>query len=165
MATLNVAQTQAIGLALAEILCGELSDQTISLINSLHRENVPAPLDHLVGYIQGMNTSPEMRSSIVTDLMDEIRIIAEQEKEKRTGEAANAWGAMNYLLFEILESDNPHKLTREELSILPEPEDLQGWAAPLVDYIRNTSAEGNELATGLLNALEAIIKERKEKLS
>ena len=95
--------------------------------------------------------------------MDEIRIIAEQEK--RTGETTNAWGAVNYLLFEILESDNPHKLTREELSILPAPEDLPGWAAPLVDYIRNTSAEGKELAAGLLDTLEAIIKERKEKLS
>lgn len=165
MASLTVAQTQIIGLALAEVMCGELSDQTISLINSLRREDVPAPLDHLVGYIQGMNTSPEMRSSIVTDLMDEIRIIAEQEKEKRTGETTNAWGAMNYLLFEILESDNPHKLTREELSILPAPEDLPGWAAPLVDYIHNTSAEGKELAAGLLDALETIIKERKEKLS
>ena len=165
MASLTVAQTQAIGLAVAEILCGELSDQTISLINSLHREDVPAPLDHLVGYIQGMNTSPEMRNSIVTDLIDEIRIIAEQEKEKRTGETTNAWGAMNYLLFEILESEDPQKLTREELSILPAPEHLPGWAAPLVEYIRKTPAEGKELAAGLLDALEAIIKERKEKLS
>jgi hypothetical protein len=151
-------------LTLAEILCGELSDQTISLINSLRRDEVSDPLDHLVGYIQGMNTSADMRKSIVTDLMDEIRIIAEQEKEERTGETTNAWGAMNYLLFEILESDIPQKLTREELSILPAPEDLHGWAAPLVDTIRNTSAEGKELAAGLLDALEAIIKERKEKL-
>jgi len=59
-----------------------------------------------------------MRSAIVTDLLDEIRIIAEGEKEKRTGETTNAWGAMNYLLFEILESDASHQLTREELSIL-----------------------------------------------
>ena len=100
--------------------------------------------------------------SIVTDLMDEIRILAQEEKEKRTGEITNAWGAVNYLLFEILESDAPQNLTREELSILPAPEDLPGWAAPLVDYIRN--AEGKELAAGLLDILEAIIKERKEKL-
>jgi hypothetical protein len=51
------------------------------------------------------------------------------------------------------------------LSILPAPEDLPGWAAPLVDTIRNTRAEGKELAAGLLDALETIIKERKEKLS
>ena len=44
-----------------------------------------------------------MRSAIVTDLLDEIRIIAEGEKEKRTGETTNARGGMNYLLFEILD--------------------------------------------------------------
>lgn len=79
----TVIQTSVIGVALVEILNGELSDETIAAIDAIKRDDIPLPLNHIVGYIQGMNTEPDMRYSIVTDLIDEIRIIAEEEKAKR----------------------------------------------------------------------------------
>jgi hypothetical protein len=78
----TVIQTSIIGVALVEILNGELSDETIMAIGSIKYRDVPPPLNHLVGYIQGMNMDPNLRRSIVRDLNDEIRIIAEEQKEK-----------------------------------------------------------------------------------
>jgi len=80
----TITQTDVIiGMALVEILNGNLSDETIAAIGSIKYRDVPPPLNHLVGYIHGMNTEPDMRYSIVTDLIDEIRIISEEEKAKR----------------------------------------------------------------------------------
>jgi hypothetical protein len=163
-APLTTVQTQIIGTAIAEILSGELSDETIYAINSLKRENIPAPLDHLVAWIQGMNMAPDIRQSIITDLMGEIAQIAQDEKEKRTGPSSNAWAGMNYFLFEILE-DKGAALTREDVTLLPDRDEAPGWAVPLIDYAQGTSAEGKEMTLGLLNILEDIIKERKEELS
>ena len=165
MATpLTTVQTQIIGTAIAEILSGELSNETIYAINSLQHENIPAPLDHLVAWIQGMNMAPGMRQSINTDLMGEIAQIAQEEKEKRTAPSSNAWAGMNYFLFEILE-DKRAVLTREDVTLLSDRDDAPGWAVPLIDYARATSAEGKEMTLGLLNILEDIIKKRKEELS
>ena len=160
-APLTTVQTQIIGTAIAEILSGELSDETIYAINSLKRENIPTPLDHLVAWIQGMNMAPEMRQSIITDLMGEIAQVAQEEKEKRTGPSSNAWAGMNYFLFEMLDAD----LTREDATLPPDRDQAPGWAVPLIEYAQGTSAEGKEMTLGLLNILEAIVKERKEELS
>ena len=80
----SVIQTSVIGVALVEILNGELSDETIAAIDAIKRDDIPHPLNHIVGYIQGMNMDPNLRRSIVRDLNDEIRIIAEEQKEKLT---------------------------------------------------------------------------------
>lgn len=48
------AQTQTdviLGPLLVEILNGKLSDQTLSLVVAINRDNVPPPLDHLVGFL------------------------------------------------------------------------------------------------------------------
>lgn len=163
-ASLTTVQTQIIGTAIAEILSGELSDETIYAINSLKRENIPAPLDHLVAWIQGMNMAPDMRQSIITDLIGEIAEIAQEEKEQRIGPSSNAWAAMNYFLFEILESKRAD-LTRADVTLLPDRDEAPGWAVPLIDYAQGTSAEGKEMLLGLLHIIEDIIKERKEELS
>jgi hypothetical protein len=161
--TLTPIQTQIIGTAIAEILSGDLSDETIYAIDSLKQENIAAPLDHLIAWIQGMNMDPNMRQSIISDLMGEIAQIAQEEKEKRTGASSNAWAAINYLLFEMLESNNAD-LTREDIALLPDPEEAPGWAAPLISHARSTSANGKDLTIELLDILKNIIKERKEKL-
>ena len=61
--TLTPIQSQIIGTAIAEILSGDLSDETIYAIDSLKQENIPAPLDHLIAWIQGMNMDPDMCQS------------------------------------------------------------------------------------------------------
>jgi hypothetical protein len=73
-----------VGLAIAEILTGTLTDDTIRLIASIERSTIPQPLNHIVGYIQGVNTDPKIRPAIVRDLNDELRIIAETNKKSVT---------------------------------------------------------------------------------
>jgi hypothetical protein len=79
---LSAIQTIIIGIALVEILNGELSDETIVAVDAIKRDDIP--LNHIVGYIQGMNIDPKFRRSIVRDLNDEIRIISEKQKEMLT---------------------------------------------------------------------------------
>ena len=54
-------QKQILGAAIVDLLNGELTDETIAAIDSLKREDVPAPLSDLVGMIHGMTTLPRMR--------------------------------------------------------------------------------------------------------
>ena len=83
MLTTNISTNVIIGLALVEILNGELTDQTIAAVGSINYQEVPPPLNHLVGYIQGMNTDPAMRASQITSLMAEIATIAKEERDDR----------------------------------------------------------------------------------
>jgi len=77
MLTTNISTNVIIGMALVEILNGELTNQTIAAVGSINYREVPPPLNHLVGYIQGMNTDPAMRPSQITSLMAEIATIGE----------------------------------------------------------------------------------------
>ena len=86
MLTTNISTNVIIGLALVEILNGELTDQTIQLMATIQRDEVPAPLDHLVGFIQGSSISPEDRNWLVTALLQEVAQIALEEREKRLQE-------------------------------------------------------------------------------
>ena len=63
MLTTNISTNVIIGMALVEILNGELTDQTIAAVCSINYQGVPPPLNHLVGYIQGMNIDPAARIS------------------------------------------------------------------------------------------------------
>jgi len=83
MLTTNISTNVIIGMALVEILNGELTDQTIAAVCSINYQEVPPPLNHLVGYIQGMNTEPAMRASQITSLMAEIATIAKEERDDR----------------------------------------------------------------------------------
>jgi hypothetical protein len=86
MLTTNISTNVIIGMALVEILNGELTDQTIAAVGSINYQEVPPPLNHLVAYIQGMNTDPAMRASQITSLMAEIATIAKEEREDRLAE-------------------------------------------------------------------------------
>src|ERR1700752_4292309 len=80
MLTTNISTNVIIGMALVEILNGELTDQTIAAFCWINYQEVPPPLNHLVGYIQGMNTDPTVRASQITSLMAEIATIANRER-------------------------------------------------------------------------------------
>ena len=86
MLTTNISTNVIIGMALVEILNGELTDQTIAAVCSINYREVPPPLNHLVGYIQGMNIDPKMRASQITSLMAEIGTIAKEERADRLAE-------------------------------------------------------------------------------
>lgn len=79
-------QTQAnviLGLALVEILNGDLSDQTLALVAAINRDDVPPPLDHLVGFLHGASIDPEDRAWLIKASIKEIEQIAREKWEKQ----------------------------------------------------------------------------------
>ena len=71
-----------LGRLLMDIVHGDLTDETIRLVDQLDKDDVGAPMDHLVGYVQGMNMAANLRKWINRDLLDELRIIAIEQMEK-----------------------------------------------------------------------------------
>lgn len=88
MATTTPTQTQQdqiLGAVLAELARGELSDQTIVLVDTIDRKAVPEALRDVVSFIQGMSSEPAMRFHVITSLLREVagsfRELAEQREE------------------------------------------------------------------------------------
>ena len=65
-------QNQILGAALVELINGQLSDETIAAVDAIQRQDVPEPLRDVVGYMHGMSMMPELRHSIVKDLLREL---------------------------------------------------------------------------------------------
>ena len=168
--TLSPNQTNILGAALIELLSGQLSDETIAAVDSIKREDVPEPLNNLVGWMHGMTTESELRDSCITSLIDEIRIASIEALEKRR-EHPNAigvdWISMYTFLQHLLEGGAPDTSLRANVDagILPELKKAPAWARPLIQYAQSSSGDDRELTLGLLDILENIIKKRKEQLS
>ncbi|HKY54983.1 MAG TPA: hypothetical protein VJM08_11785 [Anaerolineales bacterium] len=76
-------QAQILGAALVEILNGRLSDETIAVVDTIKRNNVPEVFSEIVGFMHGMSTTPQMRPHVITHLLREIRGIANELVEER----------------------------------------------------------------------------------
>ena len=70
--TITPAVQNIMGTLLMELLNGQLSDETIAAVDGISRSDVPAPLRDVVSYMHGMSTMPELRHSIVKDLLREL---------------------------------------------------------------------------------------------
>jgi len=166
MAVTLKTQNQILGAAIVEILGGELSDETIAAIDGLNRDDLPDPLNNLVGYIQAMSTMPELRQSIVTSLINEIRVAALERLEERRehpNPISTSWMTMYHLLTQLLEGgDYDIRLNAE---MMPDPEQVPAWAEKLTKHVQGTSTEGKELTLSLLDVLENMIKQRREQLA
>jgi hypothetical protein len=64
-------------------LSGELSDETIAVVDTIQRQDVPEPLRDVVSYMHGMSTMPELRHSIINDLLIELAAGCRQLAEER----------------------------------------------------------------------------------
>lgn len=167
------AQTQILGATIMELLSGELSDETIAAVDSLKREDVPEPLNNLVGMIHGMSTMPELRQSIVGMLLDEVRIAAIEVLEEKYWEPGDrrstAWGSAHMMLTDMMQDSDsdPNIVVHDGVNkeLLPDPEQAPVWTAPLIAHAQGSRAEGKELTLELLDVLETIIKKRREQLS
>jgi len=62
---------------LVEILNGKLSDQTLALVVAINRDDVPPPLDHLVGLLQNSSIAPKDRDWLIKASIKEIEQIAQ----------------------------------------------------------------------------------------
>ena len=72
MATTTPTTQSVINTLLTELLNGQLSDETIAAVDRIQRSDVPEPLRDVVGYMHGMSMMPELRHSIVKDLLREL---------------------------------------------------------------------------------------------
>ena len=65
-----------------DIVHGDLTDETIGLVDQLDPDDLALPMAHLVRYVQGMNMAQHMRASINRDPLDELRIITIEQQEE-----------------------------------------------------------------------------------
>ena len=125
--TLKPIQAQILGTAIVEILNGELSDETIVAVDSLKRDNIPDPLNNLVGMMHGMTTHLPLRQSVIAMLQTEIAGAACEANEKLQGPPTlDSWKPMQSLFFDIFENNHLEDLIEEEIEILSDQEQVQG---------------------------------------
>lgn len=155
---------KVIGQLLVEVLDGEISSEMRKAVYSLGDSlAIPRPYGHLIAYAQGYALD---NTSMAHDLQEEVRGICIElleQKWEHPDARSTGWIGMYGILSEMLEGSNYD--IRKNIEMLPEPEKAPSWATPLINYARSSSTEGKELTLGLLDALERIIKERKEQLS
>ena len=70
-----------LGRLLMDIVHGDLTDETIRMVEQLDMDDLGLPMIHLVGYVQGMNKAAHMRTGINRALLDELRIITIEQME------------------------------------------------------------------------------------
>jgi hypothetical protein len=164
--TLKPIQTQILGTAIVEILNGELTDATVDAVDSIKREDVPEPLSNLVGYMHGMTMQPGLRQDIITSLIEEIRGATEEVLEKRRGKEMplSTWGLTQGLLFDIFENTHIEDMIEEEIAMLRDVENVEGWTAPLFNHVKSSQARHKELMLELLDVMEGVIQKRRATL-
>ena len=75
-------QTQIIGTALMELLDGKLTDQTIAAINTLKRDEICHPTEHIVGFIQGTFNPEKDREWLIQSLIGDIAFLANEKLDE-----------------------------------------------------------------------------------
>jgi hypothetical protein len=75
-------QIQIIGTALMEILDGKLTDETIKQINTLKRNEICHPTEHIVGFIQGTVEIEQNREWLVHSLLSDIAFLAKEKLDE-----------------------------------------------------------------------------------
>jgi hypothetical protein len=88
VATLKPIHAQILGATVIELLHGQLSDETINAVDSINRDDVPEPLDHVVGFMHGMTNDPDDRQECISMLLSEIADIAQEAMNKIQGKPA-----------------------------------------------------------------------------
>ncbi|MCI0554271.1 MAG: hypothetical protein L0287_25270 [Anaerolineae bacterium] len=160
MTTLSASQTQIIGTAIAELLSGNLSDETIIQINTLKRDEINNPLEHIVGFIQGTADPQQDREWLIRSLLGDISFLALETLDEKMKPEARTWTLTAYLLLEILEG-NIRETTRETILSMSNPEAIPSPCQPLVNHIRENK---EATAKDLLEILITIASDQKEKM-
>jgi hypothetical protein len=163
--SLKPMQIVILGTAIVELLHGELSDETIAAVDSLKREDIPEPLNNMVGWMQGMSTYPPLHEHQITSLIDEIRGAATEVLEERVGyPGPNTWAMMQSFFFDLVENEHVEDMIEEEITMLHDLEHVQAWTVPLINHVKSSKARHKELMIELLVLFEEIIKKRRAEL-
>lgn len=70
-----------LGRLLMDIVHGDLTDETIRMVELIDPDDLDLPMLHLVRYGHGMSRMPYMRRSINRSLLDELRVITLEQME------------------------------------------------------------------------------------
>lgn len=81
--TPTVEQKQILGALLFELMIGQLTDETIALVDTLDRNDVPSVFNEMVGFMHGMSTEPHLRYTVITHLVRELAGEASQLADER----------------------------------------------------------------------------------
>ena len=162
-------QEAILGRLLMDIVHGDLTDDTIRLVDQLDRDDVGAPMGHIVGYVQGMNVAPHMRESINRDLLDELRIITieqtealwpmEDEMPTWSPDAPIPEQAVCLLKDMILETLQG-KISLQTLEVVDDLDDLKTVPEPyrdILEYAQLAHEDGKQIARDLLQYLRVAI--------
>jgi hypothetical protein len=88
MQALTPSQTQIMGQALMELLDGKLTDEIIKQINTLKRDEIFHPTEHIVGFIQGTFDPARAREWLIKSLISDIAFLANEKLDELEKESA-----------------------------------------------------------------------------
>ena len=165
-------QEAILGRLLMDIVHGEITDETISLVDQLEPDDLALPMLQLVRYVQGMNRSRDMRASINQSLLDELKIVTIEQMEDlypSQAEEPPTWQLdalipdratpiVKDLLLDILQG----KISLETLLAIDELGDIQDVPEPyrdLLAYAQGSREDGKEIADILLYNLSMMIEQ------
>ncbi|HET6595838.1 MAG TPA: hypothetical protein VFG81_09460 [Anaerolineales bacterium] len=168
-------QEAILGRLLMDIVHGDLTDDTIGLVDQLDPDDLALPILHLVRYVQGMSMAPHMRAHINRDLLDELRIITieqsedlfpsrEQEPPSWRPDAlipTRALSIIKDLLLETLQGKIRYE-TLAAIDDLGELEDIPEPYRELLFLVQGDHQDGQEIADWLIYNLTGIIEEIKK---
>jgi hypothetical protein len=163
-----------LGRLLMDIVHGDLTDETIELVDQLDPDDLALPMVHLVRYVQGMSRWPPLRTSLNRGLLDELRIITiEQQEElypaperelptwRRDAPIPDrALSIIKDLLLETLQG----KIRYETLTAIDDMGELEDVPEPfreILSLVQGDREDGQEIADWLIYNLSSIIEELK----
>jgi hypothetical protein len=168
-------QEAILGRLLMDIVHGDLTDETIGLVDQLDLADLALPMRHLVAYVQGLNMSPHLRASINRSLLDELRIITIEQSEDlypSPEEEPPTWrpdapipdratSIIKDLLLEILIG----KISYETLTAIDDLSELEDVPEPyqeILSLVQGCPEDGQEIADFLIYNLSCMIDELKK---
>jgi hypothetical protein len=168
-------QEAVLGRLLMDIVHGDLTDDTIELVDQLEPDDLALPMLHLVRYVQGMSMSLNVRASINRMLLDELRIITIEQQEDLYPSPEDetppwqlnapipdrALPIIKDLLWEILRG----KISYETLTAIDDLGELEDVPEPygeLLSIAQGCREDGQEIADFLIYSLSGVIEELKK---
>jgi hypothetical protein len=167
-------QEAILGRLLLDIVHGDLTNETLELVDQIDRDDLALPIPHLVRYVHGMNRAPHIRAHINRSLLDELRIIAIEQSEDLyppDPEEQPSWQPdaplpervlpiVKDLLFEILQGRISYG-TLTAIDNLGKLEDVPEPYQELLALVQGSKEDGQEIADFLIYNLSGMIEELK----
>ena len=168
-------QEAILGRLLMDIVHGDLTDETIELVNQLDPDNLALPMVHLVRFVQGMSRWPPLRASINRMLLVELRGITIEQQEDlfpSPEDEPPPWRPdaalpqrvtpiIKDLLLETLQGKIRYE-TLNAIDYIGELEDVPEPYREILSLVQGSREDGQEVADWLIYNLSGMIEELKK---